>query len=248
MLDPNTARLLILLDRPGSANDLLPTDRQALEATLAADPELAAFARHHQRTETALTQAMHNVPVPDAVRSRTLETLLETRARLVWRQRAWVMSGLTALVVTGLLTWSVSHQLRPRFDSQTLAIVNEQAIEAPQREVEQWLVNSGYPVPLTGEWDYGRYLTHGFETIQGVRVPVVTFIMQSPGQRTDIAKVYVISEGKFHLDQVKDAQSSLTMATILRDPTRPGYAWVVIHTSPNLAPFFRAPRDFTRVG
>jgi hypothetical protein len=248
MLDPNTARLLILLDRPGSGHELLPEDRAALEATLARDPDLAAFAQRYRTQEAQFAQNLRAVPVPEAAKARTLEHLLLTRSRLVWRRRAWAATATLTLLTTGAITWGVSHQLRPRFDTLQVAIQNERNIEGPQSEVFAWLTERGHPPTLAADWDFGRYLAHGHETIQGVEVPVVTFILNSPGQRTDYAKVYIVPQSRFHIDQLRDAQSSLTMTTVLRDADQPRYAFVVVHTTPNLAPFLRAPRDFTRAG
>jgi hypothetical protein len=246
MMDPNLARMLIHFDRPGGPNELTPADRAALEETLRAHPELASLTNRQGAEDRAMTSALRSVPVPPSARANTLEKLLARRSALVWRQR--ILGGaLAATIVCGVgLSLGLTHRFRPSLDAYELAIHNERFIEAPQENVRLWLEHNRLPTMMPVDMDFTHYLEHGTQNIRGVDVPVVTFVAKNANARLDFAKVYLVSNSQFQLQDLTDAQSSLTMATVHRDPRHPGYAWVIIHTTPTLEPFLKAPKVVTR--
>ena len=246
-MDRNLAIALLAFDRPGAASELSPAERSALDAFVAADPVLADSARRRAAEDSALTSAMAAVAVPAGAKSRALARLLARRSATVWRRRlTFAGVAATALLALGLAV-GVTHSLRPALDGYALAYKNEQAIEAPERAVREFLAGRGLPADLPVELDYAKYLEHGTQELQGRDVPAVTFVIGQPDNRFDFVKVYVVTARQFHFDGLEAAQSSLCTTTVLSDPRAPGVRWVLVHTSPTLEPFLKPQRAVSQV-
>lgn len=243
-MDKNLALTLLTFDRPGGPNELPPADRAHLEALLRADPELAEYARRVRAEDAGLTRAFAALPVPADAKARTLQALLARRSRKVWRRRAMAVSLAAAVFLAVGLGYGVSRNLRPALDGYALAAANERAMEAPELSVREWLKDRGHPATLPIDLDYANFLEIGTQTVQGVDVPVVTFVMKQPNSaRIDFVKVYLLSEAHFKLRDLTDAHAaSLCTATVHRDARAPGKVWVAVFTTPTLDAFLKPER------
>src|ERR1700730_9516266 len=103
-MDSKNARLLLHFAPPRRA-ELEAGEVEALESHLADCPDCGALAQHERRLDDHLGQAVRDVPVPPAVRSRLLAPLaVESDA---WYRR-WVLLGagfVAAAAAVVLLVW-----------------------------------------------------------------------------------------------------------------------------------------------
>ena len=246
-MDRILAIALLAFDRPGAASELSPSERAALDAFVAADPALAESARRQSAEDHVFVGAMA-VAVPAGAKSRALARLLARRSATAWRQRLTVASLAAAAFLAVGLAAGVTHSLRPTLDGYAVAYANEQAIEAPEQTVRAYLAGRGLPPGLPAELDYGKYLEHGTQSLEGRDVPVVTFVLIPPNAtRFDYLKVHVVTGSQFRLDGLEAAQSSLCTTTVLTDARAPNVRWVLVHTTPTIEPFLKPQRAVSQV-
>ncbi len=240
-MDRNLAMALLAFDRPGGAGDLTPADRAALAAAVAADPTMADYARRAAAEDSALGTAMRAVVVPPSAKSRVLARLTARRACKLRRARLTLAGSAAAVLLAGGVGVGVVHSLRPALDGYDLAVANERAVEAPERTVRDFLAARGLPAGPPLDLNFGHYLTHGTERIDGRDVPVVTFVRPRQGGGFDFLKLYAVTGRQFRLDGLTDAQASLCTAHVYDDDRAPGVRWVAVSTTVTVEPFLRPP-------
>jgi len=232
-MDCRHADLLMLFP----ARDLLPADRTALETHIRTCASCSTHFSQSQAADAAIRRSFAAVTIDGVAKLRTRTNLLALRAAIVRKRNAtWAGTAAALLMVVGL-SLGIRHQLRPTFDAGEMAYREQLVLVSPQQAVERWLSERRLPQPPF-DLNYALYLSHGTQTVEGVEVPVLTFVRPVPaGDRVEFLKVYAVSRGDFHLGSVKDAQASLVTATVIRPTDLGGMLWVLLHTTPTVEPF-----------
>ena len=226
--------------RRHAADELGADVAEPLDAHLAACPACAADARVAQSFDRALATAMRAVPLPAGLHDRLIAHAAGKRGATL-RRRGYRYAG---LVAASLLFVSVAlgvfSKTRPTVDTDALVREHDKQWQSPQAVKEStrvWLTEQKLPDTLPLPFDYDLLVSRGFEQIEGRYVPVLVF--RAP-TGSGIAKVYLFREdGRFNLKELREAQMSGTRAEVIvgKDKFR-GATYVIIHTGPNLMPFY----------
>ncbi len=222
--------------RRHAADELGPDVTAALDGHCAGCPACAADGRAALSFDRALSTAMRAVTVPSGLRERLL--IQAGRAQgAVLRRKAYRYGGMAAaallLVGIGL---SVISKVRPEVSGDSLVELSGKQFSDPEESTREFLAKQKLPDRLPLAFDYKLFASHGFESVGGLNVPVVTF--RTP---TEFAKVYIFpTDGRFDLKILQDAQGSHARAQVLVGQERfRGATYVFVHTGPDLRPFLR---------
>lgn len=243
-MDCDTARDLLAFRRPGGPAELAPTDAAALDQHLADCPACAETAARRTAFDAAVAAAMKAVPVPADLRAAVIERTTAAHARQFRRKVATWAAAVAAVVVAGVLAYGVRRATQPVFDAEGFAWQQDQAADAPDRAVAEWLRQQGLPPELPLPFDFRHYAFHGTQPVNGKNVPVVVFQTSRPNHfRPDTLRVFLIRDGDFRFDGLRDAVSSLFTARILKDDRdENGVVYLALTNAADLTPFLMPPR------
>ncbi len=241
-IDCTTARTLLAFRRPGE----LPAEETAsLSAHLASCPSCAAAVASQDAFDAAVGKAMVSVPVPDGLADRLLKKGLAKRRIATTRKVGQVLGTAATILIAFGIIFGVFWSLRPTFHVEDLTMRESIALEDPERSVREWLKAEKLPGDLPLDFDFRNHVFHGKELVYGREVPVIVFQTWLPGQqRPDRAKLYLVSSEQFNLRALQDGQSSFFNGMVIRpSETHPSVRYLVLFTTPSLAPFQNPPRQ-----
>jgi hypothetical protein len=242
-MDCSACRQLAAFRRSGGPAELAPEDVAALDRHLAGCPACAALLVRQDVFDGSVSRAMRAVPVPAGLRDRLLADALARRGA-EWRQSLGKGATALGIAVVGLVVcWSgYLNFLRPAFD--TVAVSDQFAAasetpEAAEADVRGWLAREGLPpdLPPALDFDYRYHQFHGYEEIDGRKVPVVLFAQPGTG-RLDTARVYVVRSGQFDQYELQATQNSFCSVKVFQDGSS-AIAYVVLYTSATLDSFLK---------
>ena len=239
-MDCTNARTWLAFRKPGE----LPADEPAaLTAHLTACAACAAAVAGADAFDAAVGRAMTAVPVPTGLRDRLLKQAA-ARARTTALRKLGQAAGIAATVLVALgIVYGVFVTLRPTFHVDDLTVREDAVRDDPERAVRDWLLAANLPTDLPLDLDFRNHVFHGTERVQDRDVPVVMFQIHRPGQRPDVAKLYLVRRAQFNLGQLKDSQSSFFSGKVVRpSESQPGVVYVVLYTTESLTPFQNPPR------
>ncbi|MFO0825356.1 MAG: hypothetical protein U0792_19925 [Gemmataceae bacterium] len=235
------------------AGDELGTDVSAdLGRHLAGCPSCAAEAHSAESFDRAVAVSMRSVPVPAGLRDK-LFTQASTYHGAVIRRKVYKVAALAAslLLATGL-GFGVFSASRPKINTDDLVRVADEQLQNPDVSLREWLTSQKFPAQLPLPFNTELLVTLGTERVQGADVPVAVF--RHPTER-GFAKIYIFrTNGEFNLNNLRDTNASLTIATVMENPQQRGVKYVILHTvhpvndgGHPLKPFLRDPSQFTRL-
>ncbi len=262
-MDCGDARFFLRFRRPGSpgAGELAPEDASALDQHLGGCPHCSTEARNAASFDAALGTAMRAVEMPAGLRTRLIAGTSAVRGTALRRRAA----RYTALAASVLLAIGIGAAIftasRPRPDleeltaqADTLAGVlrfeplnqgplNPTQVETNRAALRAWLRAERLPeLPADLDFDYNLLVSYHWEEVQGRQVPVILF----RGRDQGFAKVYAFRATQFKLNEMSRAvQGSFCQSTTIPMDWTPGLTFVIVHTSPTLAPFPRGSGPLT---
>lgn len=227
-MDCQTARLLL-----GLARDCGPDDAAVLDAHLADCGGCQGFAAAQIGFDAAVALAMKSVPLPTGGAERAVREALVKRAAVVRRQWLLGAGGVLAAVIVAVVSYGVFLGTRPRVDTAELAQTFDYRRDDPERFVAEWLRANRLPAGLPHRLNYRFLLDATRSDVDGKSVPCLQFV-----RGNETLRVYILSRSQFRLDGLQAAQSSFaTVQTVPESPAHPGFAYLLLYTSPTLDPF-----------
>jgi hypothetical protein len=227
-MDCNHARLLLEVAHP-IATELDARATEQLAAHLLSCPQCGAVAESDRLADEQLTKAMVDVPVPVDLKFRLLNRLHKERD--AW-YRGWLVRGVgvaAALLLAVGLTFATWRSHKPEPNWQVLAADANDVLHTPEL-VKEAFKAKGIAMEAPDRFDYNKLDSWGIADFQGKRVPYLLFFHKD-GDKSAIAKVYVLSERDFNLDAAQKppviSQQSISLLTFA---AQPGYLYVVVHT------------------
>lgn len=239
-MDCTNAQTWLAFRKPG---ELPPDELTALTAHLTTCPACASTVTVADHFDAVVGKAMVSVPVPAGLRDSLVKKAI-TRARVAMMRKLGQAAGIAATVLISLgLIYGVFVTLRPTFHLDDLTMREDSVRDDPERAVRDWLLAEKLPTDLPLDFDFRNHVFHGKERVRDRDVPVIMFQIPRPGQRPDVAKLYLVRREQFNLGQLKDAQSSFFAGKVVRtSDAHPGVVYVVLYTSESLTPFQNPPR------
>lgn len=238
-MDCRDAEFYLRLRHPGR-DAFEPDLAAALDRHVAVCPACAAASRAIGGFDAAVVTAMRAVPVPDGLRDRLFADAAARRgSQLRHKTYRYAAAAATVLVAVGLAL-GVYSAARPQLDVIALA----QRLEAHgqprggDQALAQFLAAERLP-GLPETFDTDLLIHTGSERVQGREVPVLVFRERGG---TGWAKVYAFRDTAFKAAPEREEQNSYCTARSY--PARAGVSYVVVYTTPSLAPFLRGG-DFT---
>lgn len=239
-MDCDLARILQLFPRPG---DLTAADAAALAAHLESCPACSARVAEAGRFDRAVTLAMPALAVPAGGRAGAVARVARLHQSAVRRRLAagvGVAAGVLLAVGVGL---GVAGQARPAADTLAYAYEAERVLESPEAAVRAYFRGEGVADDFPAGFDFALYSTHARFPVLGTSAPGVMFVRRPPGNGPpERAVVVALTRSRFDLRGVAPAQASFYNVTPLRGPRNPDVVWLVLHTTPDIGPFWKDPR------
>ncbi|MBA4187062.1 MAG: hypothetical protein C0467_03500 [Planctomycetaceae bacterium] len=239
------AQFYLRLRRPAGdelgADVAADLDRHLAECSTCAPEAIAA-----QSFDRAVATSMKSVPVRASLRDKLLAQA-STRQGTVIRQKVYRITALAASLLLAVgITFGVFSVSRPKIDTTAMVMFADEQIQNPDAALRNWLVGQKLPAQLPLPFNPDLLVTLGSERVQGADVPVAVF--RHPTE-AGFAKVYIFrADGTANLNNLRDTNASLTMATVIDGPQHRGVKYVIVHTvhpvnegEQPLKPFLRAP-------
>ena len=236
-MDCKTARLLLDFARPNS-HELDATETHALEEHLAGCTDCDQLASAERRADEAIGRAMRAVEVPDQLRARILNRLIEEQGQRRRRWPAYSVRGALAaaallLLAIGLWRWSM---VRPPFPAVRLAAqANDWVIAPPdRRQVQEAFKGQGVEMtaPADLNYNYVRFLF--LANVEGRPTPTLLFNDKELSQH---ALVYVVSDNQFDADALpaySQANNGYEYKCLIRRPGSDHFGYVAYYTGDDL--------------
>jgi hypothetical protein len=230
-MDCNHARLLLEVAHP-IATELDARDTEQLAAHLASCPDCGALAENDRLADEQLAKVMRDVPVPDGFKFRLLNRL--GRERDAW-YRGWLVraAGLAAALLLAVgLVYAMWGSKKPAPDVGAWhGEVEAQSMAGSAGRVEEVFAAKGVGMKAPSDFKYEFLHSFGMADFRGQQVPYLLFFFE--GTPPAIAKVYVLSDRQFNLDDLRNYQEfpgSRQNVRVLRHPDHPRFAFIVIYT------------------
>ena len=204
-MDCRTARLLLEFSRP-HAPDLGPPEAEELDRHLAHCIRCDALSRGERRCDATLARAMRQVEVPDQFRAQLLARLEGERGKWYRHRIGHALRACAAVAAVLLLAWAwwqwYEPNHRPAIDPDPF--YGDAAVAHHSREdVQASFQRLGVDTPLPENFNYTYLTWYGVTELPGhpgLKVPVLQFTQTAPHTQ---ALVYIVSDRKFNLDQLK---------------------------------------------
>ncbi len=231
-------RWYVTLHRP-TRDELGPELLQALQEHYAACPSCAAYAASIARFDRAVAAAMHDVPVPPALRERLhLQAAAWYGQRLRQRIGRWCAAAAAVLLAAGGYYLYNLNRLPP--NNLELYIQQTETLQlAPAQALEQWLAEHGLARELPLPLDPDLLIHLGQEPVGGRMLPVAVF--HHP-ERHGTLKLYLVRQSRWRTPSQPEFVSSHLVAEYLERPElAPGWSFVVVYPAgpEGLKPFLR---------
>jgi hypothetical protein len=236
---------LLDLFRP-DGQELDRDEAQALEGHLAVCPDCSGVARVARQFDRQLGRAMCQVEAPPSLRANILSRMDTERGSYYRRKAAWgtrVAVGLAACLLLSLWLWNMHVGKKPYFNVAALRdeLFEQQLLAPNQQKVDEFLAYHHVAAP--SDFNY-KYLVHyGTIDCQGKQVPFLLFTRpeQDPQhqERNLSARVYIVSDDQFDPRSLQPQERTGTggYSTEVRRPSDGNYAYVIIYTGEDPAPF-----------
>jgi hypothetical protein len=147
------AREILLLFRPGTADDAEPQMREAL-ALARQDRELGLWFEQHCALQAALRDKFRQIPVPAQLRERLLAAPKVIRVQVWWQKPVWLAAAAAVALLLSLAALWMRPSPPDRFANYQARMVSTALREGSyqmdvvtndMREVRQFLAGKGAP-------------------------------------------------------------------------------------------------------
>lgn len=233
-MDCRDAEFYLRLRHPGR-DEFEPEVSAALDRHVAGCPACAAATRVLGGFDAAVATAMRAVPVPAGLRDRLFADAATRRGSLLRRKTyRYAAAAATVLVAAGLAL-GIYSAARPQPDLLELVQRFEELGQPRGGDgvAARFLKAEGLPA-LPDHFDTDLLIHTGTERVQGRDVPVLVFRERGGN---GLAKVYAFRDTAFKAAPEREEQASFSTAKSY--PPRAGVSYVVVYTTPSLAPFLR---------
>lgn len=231
------ARLLLTL-AGRDCRELAPPERTLLDEHLEGCPECAAAARSDRLADRALGRAMTAVPVPMALRSKLLASLVRPPKPRVW---PWVSAAAAVLIALGLGAYWI-FKPGPKLDFEQFVYVIDGNANASPETVESYFESEGLAVEAPRQFRYGYLESVNVQMMQGRKVGHMLFHYPGNASRGSaaIAHVYILPARFLEAEQQVRARyptSSHTIEFLPQAGERPEFVYMVVFTGSSIEPF-----------
>jgi len=250
-MDCKTARLLLHFAHP-CTTELEGSEAESLESHLADCPQCGPLAEAERRMDNRIGQALRAVPVPEGLRNRLL-TQLDAERDAWYRRRLLRVAGIVAAAAAVILVVWLAPDWKSRskvnVESWDEQAWNELVTRPSAQTVEMGFANNGIRTVAPPDFNYDL-LTYPLRPgdfqlaeFQGKKVPLLIFAHSKDSQRTQTARVYILSDKEFdwkELDNTRHVVGSGWEAEVKECGSDPHFAYLIIYTAESLQPFIKS--------